>query len=303
MSLKKSFLLGLLIAFPMLISGCASSDRTEGGDDLDPVTEAILVDHRSTGLATIPETWIGQAKQKLHIAYGTASHGLQIYYGSACLSSSEGTGKYAFNNGGTDGALDFRVWPSAPYFGGLNMAISLDLGASTTYNNTAWEAATRIYLDAHPEVNVIMWAWCYGADSSAANIDLYLSLMSGLERDYPNVRFVYQTGHTNGTGLTGNLHLRNDQIRAYCAANNKILYDFEDIESWNPDGVYFGDKNCNANCDYTGGNWAIEWQNAHPGEWFACDPCYACHSQPLNCNLKARAAWWLWARLAGWDGQ
>jgi len=26
------------------------------------------------------------------------------------------------------------------------------------------------------------------------------------------------------------------------------------------------------------------------------------HSQPLNANLKAFAAWWLFARLAGWPG-
>ena len=30
--------------------------------------------------------------------------------------------------------------------------------------------------------------------------------------------------------------------------------------------------------------------------------CGAAHSQPLNGNLKAYAAWWLWARLAGWTG-
>ena len=39
------------------------------------------------------------------------------------------------------------------------------------------------------------------------------------------------------------------------------------------------------------------WQNAHPGEWYraASRPT----AQPLNANLKAYAAWHLWARLAG----
>ena len=64
------------------------------------------------------------------------------------------------------------------------------------------------------------------------------------------MKFVYMTGHLDGYGLTGNLHIRNEQIRAYCAANKKILYDFADIESYNPDGVYFGDKDANDNCDY-----------------------------------------------------
>ena len=53
-------------------------------------------------------------------------------------------------------------------------------------------------------------------------------------------RFVYMTGHTDGTGLDGTLHLRNQEIRNYCKANDKVLYDFEDIESYDPDGRYLG---------------------------------------------------------------
>ena len=171
-------------------------------------------------------------------------------------------------------------------------------------NFTAWATATRSYLDdpANADVNVVMWSWCSEVSSaSAANITTYLTLMSGLEEDYPDVRFVYMTGHTDGSGLTGNLHVRNQQIRDYCAANDKILYDFEDIESYDPDGTYFGDRNVTDGCAYDGGNWATEWQDSHTKgvDWYDCE---SAHSQPLNANLKAYAAWWLWARLAGWDG-
>ncbi len=158
------------------------------------------------------------------------------------------------------------------------------------------------------EVNVVIWSWC-GQVSTATeeNINTYLNLMSGLENDYPNVKFVYMTGHLDGTGVNGNLNQRNEQIRNYCVANGKILYDFNDIESYDPDGNYYLDKYANDNCDYDSDgngsldkNWAIDWQSSHTlnVDWYECT---AAHSQPLNGNLKAYAAWWLWASLAGWD--
>ena len=273
--------------------GCSVS---EGGPD--PATEATVVNHASIVLADIPASWINQAKQTLHIAYGHTSHGSQLTTGMAGLVTWQGA-QYAFNTGGTGGALDLRDYNGN--FGGLGVAN--DLGNP---NRTAWESATRTYLNQNPTVNVIIWSWCGQVDGSPSDIQLYLDLMSGLERDYPNVKFVYMTGHLNGGGLDGNLHLRNEQIRAYCAANKKILYDFADIESYDPDGVYFGDRIPDDGCYYDNnddgtreGNWAIEWQSAHPGEWYACT---SAHSQPLNANLKAYAAWWLWARLAGWQG-
>jgi hypothetical protein len=254
----------------------------------------MIVDHNCRNIDAIPQAAIEQAKATLHIAYGHTSHGTQLVTGMTGLVDFKGA-LYSFNAGGASGALDLKDTP----FSGAS-----DLGNP---DFSAWAAATRSYLGASPTTNVIIWSWCGEVSSaSESDIDGYLSLMSGLEADYPDVKFVYMTGHLDGTGLEGNLHVRNEQIRAYCAANNKILYDFEDIESYNPDAVYFGDKKPNDNCDYDGngdgsldGNWAIEWQNAHPGEWYSC---VAAHTQPLNANLKAYAAWWLWAKLAGWEG-
>ena len=195
---------------------------------------------------------------------------------------------YDWNEGGSGGALDID-----------DSFVSGDLGNP---DFTTWAGLTDAYLDnaANTDVNVVIWSWCgQVSGASEENINTYLSLMNGLEIAYPDVAFVYMTGHTDGSGLTGNLHIRNNQIRDYCTANNKILFDFADIESYDPDGLYFGDKNVNDNCNYDGGNWAIEWQDANPGEWYDCS---AAHSQPLNGNLKAYAAWWLWVSLAGWNG-
>lgn len=259
-----------------------------------PSTASMIIDHSCTDLYSIPQEWIEQAKSDLRIAYGHTSHGSQITDGMSGFvgfaNAPNGGSTYAWNEDGSGGTLQLKD-------GGLGEAS--DLGNP---DFTAWEATTREYLDEYPSTNVVMWSWC-GQVSSASvdDIDTYLGLMSGLESDYPGVRFVYMTGHTDGSGLEGNLHVRNQQIRYYCAANDKILYDFEDIESYDPDGSYFGDKYVADSCDYDGGNWAVEWQNSHQEgvEWYDCS---SAHSQPLNANLKAYAAWWLWARLAGWDG-
>ena len=206
---------------------------------------------------------------------------------------------YAWNNGGLNGDLDIH---DNGITGGS------DLGAP---DFTSWASSTRSYLQnpANSNVNVVMRAWC-GQVSTAteSNINAYLSLMNSLETEFPGVKFVYMTGHLDGTGVSGNLNIRNEQIRTYCRNNNKILYDFADIESYDPDNVYYLNKRADDNCDYDSNNdgspdrnWATVWQNSRTinVDWYYCT---SAHSQPLNANRKAYAAWWLWARLAGWNG-
>jgi hypothetical protein len=268
----------------------------------------IIIDHNCINLDEIPIEWINKAKTSLHIAYGHTSHGSQITTGMSGLANFKGA-LYTWNNGGIGGALDLRAFNGN--FGGLGIAGDLGGDTNGNLNRRAWEKATRAYLSTNPGVNVIIWAWCWQVGGEESEIKLYLDLMNGLEVDYPDIKFVYMTGRVDGSPLKGDpwrimTPLRNQQIREYCKKHNKILYDFADIESYNPDGTYFGDKLVNDACDYDSNgdgvrdrNWAIDWQNAHPGEWYNCS---SAHSQPLNANMKAYAAWWLWARLAGWDG-
>jgi hypothetical protein len=301
-SLVRVFFITVMMLSLLLAVSCANDNKSNNEEedvvpDEQPVaTESMIVDHWCTDLDDIPQEWITKAKTGLHIAYGHTSHGSQITDGMTGLVGFAGD-VYSWNNGGTGGALDLH-----------DQAMGGDVGYYPQ-----WVDNTHSYLgqvnsatgrgSANPDVNVIIWSWCGQAAGLTEQqmITNYLAPMTQLETEYPNVAFVYMTGHTDGSGLTGNLHLRNQQIRDYCNANKKILFDFEDIESYDPDGKYFGDKNVTDGCAYSGGNWATEWQNSHTQgvDWYQCS---SAHSQPLNANLKAYAAWWLWARLAGWNG-
>lgn len=261
----------------------------------------IKIDHQDTDLTALNPVMVEQAKRELHIAYAHTSHGSQVTEGMTAMN--------LFINGGGLGMscpTDTFRWNDGPAAGELDLDDYFAEGDLGNPDYRAWAARTREYLDSpsNSDVNVVMWSWCGQADTTEANINLYLNLMSQLEFDYPSVNFVYMTGHVNGCSTTGNLFLRNQQIRNYCEANNKILYDFADIESWDPDGNYYGDKLVTDNCDYDSDgngsrdrNWAIDWQNAHVEgvDWFDCS---CAHSQPLNGNRKAYAAWALWTSLA-----
>lgn len=261
--------------------------------------EPIIIDHTCTDLSQIPPYWIEQAKALLRLSYGHTSHGSQPVSGMGVLRADPSYGGlYAFNTDGsiTPGVLSLRdSYPSG------------DLGNP---DRVTWASLTRDYLNgAGSDRNVVVWSWCGQANTSNPDdIDLYLGLMDGLEQEFPNLTFVYMTGHLVGTGVDGHLNQRNQQIRDFCLANNKVLFDFADIESYDPDGDAYLALNADDNCDYDSdgngsldSNWADNWCAAHGGDPL-CAACGCAHSKPLNCNLKARAFWWMLARLAGWDG-
>ena len=256
------------------------------------LTAPIIADHtivNEVRLDTINNSLVQQAKDTLHVAYFHTSHGSQLTANRldmiTFMENTLGKGQlYNWTEGGEGDSLDLDDY-----------CISGDLGNP---DFTTWESLARPYLNVNPDVNVFMGSWC-GQVSGATeeNINTYLSLMTGLENDYPNVTFVYMTGHVDGSGLAGNLHIRNEQIRAYCNSSNKVLFDFADIESYDPDGNYFGDKNVQDSCAYTGGNWAEEWVATHTEnvDWFSCS---AAHTHSLNANMKTYAMWWMFAMIA-----
>ena len=256
---------------------------------------------------------IESAKQTFHVGYGHTSHGSQITSGMTGLNTFMNNLGYphdlfAWNNGGSGGALDLEE--GAGYGDGW---LDHDCGYS------GWDDETRYYLDGydpgagsadHSDVNVIMWSWC----GQVNDVDIqshYLDRMTALESEYPHVTFIYMTGHLEGYKTGDPWFNNNNAIRAWVAGNpNRVLFDFADIEKYNPDQkVNYADYFADDHCDYDSDgelpreedrNWATDWQNSHTEgtDWYSVS---CAHSVALNCNQKAKAFWWMMARMAGWS--
>jgi hypothetical protein len=228
---------------------------------------SIVADH--TGVDTfgqIPVSSFQGIRDHYRFFYGHTSHGSQIVTG-----------------------VDMLQAENPILYAGVAMA---EYGSDLGHNgDLGWVAPTRDYLDAHPECNAVIWSWCGGcSDNTPEGITAYLQAMQQLEVDYPAVLFVCMTGHLDGSGPAGVLYQSNNQIRTWCAANNKVLFDFADIESWDPADAYYPDES-----DACG--WCSEWCST-----VSCPTCGDCaHSHCFNCYRKGQAFWWMMARAMGWQ--
>jgi hypothetical protein len=244
----------------------------------------LIIDHNCIEIDLIPSDWIESGQDNMRIHYAHTSHGDQITAGLSRIESDNST--FAVSIG----------YPALPTEAGA--LCILDGNPPETYitPDLYWQGASAIALtqntlDDNPALTVSLWSWCTQMDYySEEDVQDYLDVMMSLEAANPCITFIYMTGNAQSTDASGyNRWLRNEQIRECCLNNDKVLFDFADLDCWSN-----GEQ---STYDYTVGEETLHIPVEHQD--FNGDE--EAHTTYTSCEQKGYAFWWLIAMLAGWN--
>ena len=252
--------------------------------------QGIIIDHNCLNIDQIPLAVIDDVQENIKWQYAHLSHGSQLLCGMTEIENQNSLYDIAVG-GSFNGYPDPIVPPFLPNVPGALCIYNGNCGY-TIDNTNYWKPeesghCTENTLNSNPTLNVSAYCWCEELDGfTESEVQEYLDAMTAYELQFPTVTFVYFTSNAKANGAAGyNRHLRCDQIREYCIANNKVLFDFEDLDCW-----YNGEHSTYL---YNGEEIPIQH------DFFDGQECG--HINYYGYLNKGKAAWWMMARIRGWQ--
>ena len=245
----------------------------------------LIIDHNCTDLASIPAAYVDSVKAYMRLHYAHTSHGSQLTHGADTIYFHDPF--YAVSIG--DSHLPDETGVFCVFRGQEDRTY---IEPHQYWETEAGMNDTRDVLRNNPQISVSMFAWCTQMSSaSEAYVQAYLDSMTQLESEFPNVTFVYMTGNAQSAGAAANRFARNEQIRQHCIDNNKVLFDFADLDCWwfNPGTQEW---ELNTYTDY--------YENIYPLQHPQFDGDELAHTTVESCVQKGKALWWMMAALSGW---
>ena len=286
-------------------------------------------------IRSIPQEYIDYARNNFHIAYQHSSHGTHVSRGMYGLEQYKSGDEVLFavedEPGDTTNVLDFNEYLFDSEAGCIASygvdAQDLTVGTRLQSGVCDFYTATQEYLSVNSDINVVMYSWC-SITNAAINLvddegnpdyrdgvaDDYIEAMEMLISQYPNMYFIFMTGHAEGSPFPGNEELARQRaqiITDFCDDSGYFCLDYYDIDTHDMDDNYWPDADDNGYSGTYGGNFYQDWQDAHSEgvDWFNnirenSNTVFpgAHNTQHITANRKAYAMWWILARLAGYQG-
>jgi hypothetical protein len=242
-------------------------------------SKAVIIDHTCIDSkdSVIPQEWLNKARSK-GVYFAHQSVGSNLLEGLDELSGVN-PGRYK---------IEIVENPGPRWFdnhGGIGHNPVGENGNPASKVSDFVQQMTKRGYGQHAAV--AMMKLCFVDVEPDANVDViwktYRQGMESLERTCPKATLVWWTVPLVRVGNNSKRDAYNALARAYCRAQNKVLFDIADIESCNPAG-----QRCLARSLPV-----LDASYTEDGE----------HPDSRAGKLRlARAYWWLVARLSGWTG-
>ena len=246
-----------------LLAGDGSQDDFSDGPLTLIENDSLIVDHHHTQMNAIPSEWLEHAKQHRLLVLGALGND-PVTLGLRLLGSRDARLATASNSNSLGLVLNEGSW--------------LPQGAALDPQEWRW-SLERTILDSQATVAIVR------PDEGALlagklNAESYLQVMSELAERLPQVKLARVTASMDEPNEI--MAKFNRQVRESALRNRGILLDTADIESWRNNRQQL----------------VRDVPVRHPAY-------RAASGVPATDNLtnQGSAAWWLLARLAGWEGE